>query len=222
MSDLHSNTGGKDGTPSGERRCCVLERRIRSDAPPRTIGRDRGRARQRLSGWLLICVLTLSAVFGPARAASFREYQLKAVFLYNFVNFVTWPEGAFNGPTRPFVIGILGEDPFGSFLEKVVADETFKGRPVILKRSDSPAELTDCQILFISASNRSRLDFILRSVPSRHILTVGDFEGFMEAGGMINLTHADQRVRIEINVQSTRNAGLEVSSKLLRVAKVRN
>ncbi len=220
MSDNHSKTGGKSWTPSGERRSYALERRARSNAPCRTAGRIPGRARRRFSVMLLMCILTLSAVFGQAPAASFQEYQLKAVFLYNFVNFVTWPDEAFGAPDRPFAIGILGEDPFGSFLEKVVADETFKGRTILLKRGDSPDELADCQILFISASNRSRLDSILESLRSRHTLTVGDFDGFIEAGGMINLIHAGQRVRIEINVQTTRNADLGVSSKLLRVAKV--
>ncbi|MCP4691061.1 MAG: YfiR family protein [Desulfobacterales bacterium] len=190
------------------------------EAPCRTPVIPRGGAGRRLAVWMLIGALALTALMGPARAAAFREYQLKAVFLYNFINFISWPEEAFNTPDQPFSIGILGEDPFGSFLEKVVADETFKGQPILLKRGDAPEDLADCRILFIGKSNRDRLSAILKSVSPKHVLTVGDFEGFIEAGGMINLTHADQRVRIEINVQITRNADLGVSSKLLRVARI--
>ncbi len=89
-----------------------------------------------------------------------------------------------------------------------------------MKRRDEIHELADCRILFIGESNRDRLDDVLKSVSPEHALTVGDFEGFIEAGGMINLLHAGQRVRIEINVQTTRKAGLGVSSKLLRVARI--
>ncbi len=205
----------------GERHRRAAERRVRSDAPRQTPC-IRRRVGFRLAAWLLIGALALPAFIGPVRAASFREYQLKAVFLYNFINFVTWPNEALKEPDRPFAIGILGEDPFGAFLEKVVADETFRGRPILLKRSNAVEDLADCRILFFSESNRGRLEAVLKSVSPKHVLTVGDFEGFIRAGGMINLSQADQRVRIEINVQSTRNADLGVSSKLLRVAKVRN
>ncbi len=214
-------TGVKNPSPEGEGRRCVAIKGARSVSRPRTPDFRRG-AGVRLAVWLLIGALALPAFFGPVRAASFHEYQLKAVFLYNFINFVTWPDEAFDEPDRPFTIGILGEDPFGTFLEKVVADETFKGRPILLKRGNSPDELADCRILFIGKSNRGRLDAIFKKVTPGRVLTVGDFEGFIEAGGMINLTHADQRVRIEINVRAIRSTELEVSSKLLRVAKVIN
>ncbi|MCP4694111.1 MAG: YfiR family protein, partial [Desulfobacterales bacterium] len=117
----------KDGSPPGDRRRCAARGSAGSDAARRTGGRTLGRARVRLAAWLLIVALALPAFPGPARTASFQEYQLKAVFLYNFINFITWPDEAFGAPERPFTIGVLGEDPFGSFLEKVVASETFRG-----------------------------------------------------------------------------------------------
>ncbi|MCP4692676.1 MAG: YfiR family protein, partial [Desulfobacterales bacterium] len=140
--------------------------------------------------------------------------------LYNFINFITWPDEAFGAPERPFTIGVLGEDPFGSFLEKVVASETFRGGPIMLARGDAVEGLAHCQILFIGKSNRDRLDAILKRAPPKHVLTVGDFDGFIDAGGMINLVKVGQRVRIEINTRAVGNAGLGVSSKLLRVAKI--
>ncbi|MCP4691467.1 MAG: YfiR family protein [Desulfobacterales bacterium] len=219
MRDVKTISGINNRSPGGERRRCAAEKRVRPDAScPRP--NIRGGVGVRLAVWLLVGALAFPTFTGPVHAASFQEYQLKAVFLYNFINFISWPDETSNEPDRPFSIGILGKDPFGSFLEKVVADETFKGRPIQLKRGDEIRELADCRILFIGKSNRGRLEAVLKSVSPRRVLTVGDFEGFIEAGGMINLIQAGQRVRIEINIQATRNAGLGVSSKLLRVAKV--
>ncbi len=218
--DAKNASGGKERPPSGERRRRAAGRSPRSDAPRRIAGPARSRARSLMAVCSLLIALALPGFPGQPRAASFQEYQLKAVFLYNFINFVAWPDEAFRAADRAFTIGVLGKDPFGSFLEKVVAAETFKGGPILLKRSGSLDDLTDCQILFIGESNRNRLDAILKSVSSRRVLTVGDFDGFIAAGGMINLVHAGQRVRIEINVQAVKNADLSVSSKLLRVAKV--
>ncbi|MCP4694132.1 MAG: YfiR family protein [Desulfobacterales bacterium] len=220
MRDVNCKTRKTNRPPSGERRGCVDGAGVRSEAPRRPAGRFRVRARGRLAVWLLIGALALPTFLEPVRAASFKEYQLKAVFLYNFINFVTWPDEAFQAPERPFTIGILGEDPFGTFLEKVIATETFKGKPVMLKHGDAVQDLAHCQILFIGKTNRGRLDAVLESAPPRHVLTVGDHEGFIKAGGMVNLVHAGQRVRIEINVQRVHGAGLGVSSKLLRVAKI--
>ncbi len=222
MREANVITGGNHRAPWGEGRRCVRKRSGRRGGTGQGARQARGRVRGRRIVWLLIGLLLVSAFSAPVHAASFQEYQLKAVFLYNFINFVTWPDEAFSAPDRPFTIGILGKNPFGSFLEKVVSRETFKGRPILLKRADALDELADCQILFIGKSNRARLGAILESVSPKHVLTVGDFDGFIQTGGMINLTHADQRVRIEINIQTTRNADLGVSSKLLRVAKVRN
>lgn len=82
------------------------------------------------NGWCALLAVLLCLASGPARAQVSREYQLKAVFLFNFSRFTDWPPETFADPAAPLVIGILGKDPFGPFLEEAVRGETINNRPL--------------------------------------------------------------------------------------------
>jgi hypothetical protein len=149
-----------------------------------------------------------------------REYDVKAVFLYNFVSFVEWPDSAFADANAPFVIGVLGTDPFGRVLDEVVASEQAGNRPFVIKRMTRIEDATTCHILFISASEMRRVPEILKRHAGRPALLVGDFPGFAEAGGMVGFRMEGSRLKLDINVEAARAANLTISSKLLRVARV--
>ena len=165
-----------------------------------------------LLGWLL----SAGAMNGQAS----REYDVKAVFLYNFASFVEWPETAFNDQDAPFVIGVLGSDPFGQALDDVIKGERAKGRALLIKRLASVEDVPGCQILFIGASETPRLAQILRQCRGKPVLTVADVPDFAERGGMIGFRTEGGRLRLEINLSQLRGSRLTVSSKLLRVARV--
>src|SRR5690349_20901076 len=65
-------------------------------------------------------------------AAISKEYQIKAVFLFNFAQFVKWPSTAFTHANEPFCIGILGDDPFDAFLDETVRGEKIDGHPLVI------------------------------------------------------------------------------------------
>src|SRR5262249_926438 len=90
-----------------------------------------------------------------------REYQLKAVFLYRFTQFIDWPPSAFATPQTPITIGILGPDPFGSFLDATVRDEKVHNHPLRVQRYQNIQDATNCHVLFISGSEGPRLPKIL-------------------------------------------------------------
>jgi YfiR/HmsC-like len=159
-----------------------------------------------------------AAPLHAARPAPPNEYALKSVFLYNFCRFIEWPESAFSSPNDPLIIGIVGEDPFGTFLKGAVEGETYHGRPIQIEHYRSPREIKRCHILFIGRSETARLDAILEAVAGKSVLTVGETEDFLERGGMIALPADRNRVRLRINPTTLRQATLEVSSKLLRLA----
>jgi hypothetical protein len=168
-------------------------------------------------------MLALLASFAwPARAfaAPTREYQVKAVFLFNFAQFVEWPPGTFADATAPIVIGVLGSDPFGNLLEEAVRGETAQGRHIVVKRSAHPKELEECHILFISAKESGRLRGILAELKGKHILTVGESEGFATSGGIIRFMVDRGKIRLRINVEAARDSQLKLSSKLLRPAQI--
>lgn len=149
-----------------------------------------------------------------------RENQIKADFLLNFAQFVDWPPRAFASPKSPLVVGLLGEDPFGSFLDELARGETVNGRPIVIRRCADPAEARGCQLLFISRSEGSRMRAILSALRGRNILTVGDTALFNRQGGIIRLATENNRIRIKINLTAAQAAGLTLSSQLLARADI--
>jgi hypothetical protein len=170
-------------------------------------------------GWLIMAALLLSSDLNlTGQTAISPEYQVKAVFLFNFAQFVEWPARAFPDAQAPLVIGVLGDDPFGSYLDETVRGEKVNDRPLIVQRYRRPGEIKICHVLFISRSETDRMEQVLASVKGRPILTVSDADDFIVRGGMVRLVTEKNKVRIRINVAAVKAANLKVSSKLLRVA----
>jgi hypothetical protein len=171
--------------------------------------------------WLASAVLLGPSILNSANPPALaKEYEIKAVFLYNFAQFVDWPPDAFADKSAPLVIGILGADPFGSYMDDVVRGETVNGRPYQVRRFAHPEDVTGCHILFISRSESGKLDEILDRLKGKSVLTVGDMDGFSQFGGMIRFVTENNKVRLRINVTAAKSAGLKISSKLLRPAQI--
>lgn len=146
------------------------------------------------------------------------EYPVKAAYLLNFTKFVEWPATAFTNATAPFVVGLVGDDPFGSMLQEAFSGQTVGGRPIVLRRFPVGAKINDCHVLFLSRSARETQEGLLATLQGRPILTVGETEQFLEAGGLINFVLTKERVRFEVNARSAERAGLKLGAKLLGVA----
>jgi len=145
------------------------------------------------------------------------EYEVKAAFLYNFAKFVKWPDEAASGAT--FVIGVLGEDPFGPALEKTLHGKTVLDKTVEVRRFASPEAARDARIVFVSASEKDRLKEILKTLAGSAVLTVGDMDGFADRGGMIAFQLRDEAVRFDINLAAARQNNIVLRSQLLRIAR---
>jgi hypothetical protein len=146
------------------------------------------------------------------------EYEVKAAFLYNFAKFVEWPSSAVQDTTLPFLIGILGRDPFGTILDQLIGPKSVKGKKMLIRRFNDAAGLTYCHLLFISNSERLNLPQILEKLRGATTLIVGEMEGFADSQGMVQFVIKDNRVRFMINVDASEEAGLKLSSKLLNLA----
>jgi hypothetical protein len=168
----------------------------------------------------VVAGLFLAFITMPARAETSREYQLKAVFLFNFAQFTDWSTNAFTNSTAPIVIGILGDDPFGEFIDATVRGETVNGRKLEVQRFRRVEEIQTCHILFISRSEDRRLERIVQALKARPILTVTDIEGPLTRGTMVRLLMENNRIRIRIDMAPVHEAKLAVSSKLLRASDV--
>ncbi len=148
------------------------------------------------------------------------EYQVKAVFVFNFSHFVEWPPQAFASPGEPFVIGILGNDSFGERLDEAVRGEQVNGHPLVVHRFHNAGEIGDCRILFIDRSEADQLGQVLAALNRRSTLTVSEVEDSSRRGVMIQFVTENNRIRLRINVDAARAAGLTISSKLLRPAEI--
>jgi YfiR/HmsC-like len=172
--------------------------------------RQRRRARKSLIIQILCRFLLLSiclhVAFSSTRVraqASIPEYTAKAGFLALFPDYVKWTAST----GGPMSIGILGDDSFGSAMDKL--------KP---KRSKRVEDLKGCQMIFISKSEQPRLEAILASLDGTNILTVGETEGFAKKGGAIGFVVEGDKVRFEINPGAARRAGLGFDLRLLRLA----
>jgi YfiR/HmsC-like len=157
---------------------------------------------------------------GDEKSGGVGEYQVKAAFLYNFTKFTDWPASAFSSTNAPLVIGILGDDPFGPMLDEVVRGEVVRAHPLVVKRLGADEDLRSCQILFISRSEKHRLPALLSQLKGSPVLTVSDASDFAEQGGMVNFRLVQKTVKLEINQAATEAASLQISGKLLKLARI--
>ena len=170
----------------------------------------------------IVALLLFSTIIGTDALSETpvpREYIVKAAFLYNFAKFVEWPEDDFTDDQSPFVLGIFGEDPFGDSLDSIKR-KTVGARKLVIERSQTLEDLKKCHLIFISRSEKNDLDKIIAQLKDLNVLTVSDIEGFALKGGVIGLFTAGNKIRFEINVDSAKRNGLQISSKLLKLAKI--
>ena len=176
--------------------------------------------RRWLGGLLLALVVAVSAEGeGPDRGPP-PEYQVKAVFLFNFAQFVDWPAQAFPEAGAPLVIGVLGEDPFGAYLDELVRNEKIGNRPLVVRRFRGSQDMGECHILFVSRSPAGQFDKLVPELRGRPLLTVSDTENFNRLGGMVRFVTENGKIRLRINVDAAKESGLTISSKLLRWATI--
>lgn len=168
---------------------------------------------------LLVMSLSVSTLaFG--RTLYTGEYEMKAVFLYQLLQFAEWPQKAFADNEHIITIGILGKDPFGNMFKPVEGD-AIDGRRLIIKRFEKGAStksLKACQLLFISSSLGGDLVMVLKSLNEDPVLTVSEVKGFAELGGMVNFVVKKDKLKLEINQGAAERVGIKFRSKLLRLA----
>jgi hypothetical protein len=173
---------------------------------------------------VLRCIYTmlLLSLATPSftQSAISKEYQLKAIFLYNFAQFVEWPLTAFPDEEAPLIIGVLGEDPFGKYLDETIRDEKIDKHNLVVQRFQKPEDVTNCHILFINYKKPDDIKKALVNIKSKATLTVSDFPAFTQSGGIIGFFMDNSKIRIQINLDVAKDSNLTISSKLLRLAEI--
>jgi hypothetical protein len=163
------------------------------------------------TGVAALLTLQTAIAAAPGQGVSL-EYQVKAVYLFNFVKYVTWPAPAQPGP---ITICLAGRNPFGDALEEALRGEQVDRRPLEVRVIVKPTP--GCDVLFVPRDAAAKS--YLQAARGGSTLTVGEEPGFLAQGGMINFFLETGKVRFEIDGEAAERARLRISSHLLRLAR---
>jgi hypothetical protein len=162
----------------------------------------------------------VAVLLSVACAQVYNETEVKAAFLYHFTSYVEYPASAFASPTSPFVVGILGKSAVFNALQEAVRGKTVKGRQVEVRQVSLGEQLRECHLLFIPEGETGNLPKVLAILGATPVLLVGESERFAAKGGVIGFFMEQNRVRFEVNLDSAKRAQLNISAKLLSLARI--
>jgi hypothetical protein len=171
--------------------------------------------RKRLVPALAAFVLAPGAV-GAAEGEAL-EYAVKAAYLSKFGHYVEWPNAAFPPAGNTATLCIAGEDPFGTVLDKAVADQSIAGKSIVVRRLKTVGRDSGCHVLYIGRSDKPSARQLVDAVRGSSVLTVSDTRS-ADAGAVINFVVKDNRVRFDIDEEAAVQNELTLSSKLLSLA----
>jgi len=170
---------------------------------------------------LAIFVVALALTSSSAADAPAEEYRVKGAFLLNFTKFVEWPAPAFKAPGDPILICVLGASPFTPALDQAAHELVVNNRQVTVRPIADVQLAPRCQIVFVPVSERKRARALLEAVRQESVLTVGESDGFIASGGVVEFRVEDSKVRMEISAEAAKKSGLHVSAKLLSLSQSR-
>ena len=176
--------------------------------------------KKKIRGLLLIALLQGCSHILSAQAPFASEYEVKAVFIFNFTQFVEWPSSSFSSAQAPLVIGVLGDNPFGSYLEDAVAGEKAHGHPIVVYYYKNPDEVEACNVLFINQSKSNEMSNIMAKLSGKGVLTISDANGFLQQGGIVRFFTKNNKISLQVNLDAAKSANLDISSKLLRICEI--
>lgn len=167
---------------------------------------------------LALVVLAGALAQASAPEPPAEEYRVKGAFLLNFAKFVEWPAQTFKSPADMIAICVLGANPFTPALDLAAREVVVENRSVTVRQIADAQQARQCQIVFVSVAERKRMRAVLDAVQGGSVLTVGESEGFIAGGGVIEFRLEENKVRMEISVAAAKRAGLHISAKLLSLA----
>ncbi|MBF0225545.1 MAG: YfiR family protein [Desulfobacterales bacterium] len=145
------------------------------------------------------------------------EYTIKSIFIKKIIKYITWPDNSFNSSDNAINLCFVEENEFLDAFD-TLKDKSSKDRPIYLKNYWLSSQT--CHILFINSKNRKLVESILSKVKNMPVLTIGEMEGFVELGGIINFIKESDKIRFEINIDSAKRSGFTISSHLLKLSKI--
>jgi hypothetical protein len=158
----------------------------------------------------------LASFANAAESLQLVEQEIKAGLLYNFLKYTDWPQSA-STSSNALVVCLMGGDPFGGRLQPM-AGRTVNQHVIVIRSISVIENAADCSLLFIHADEKSQWPELHAALMATPMLTVSDFPGFSDSGGMIEFTRIDNRIGVKINTDALATAHLQVEERLLKLA----
>lgn len=144
-----------------------------------------------------------------------QKERYHSIFIYNFSKYVKWPDAQNSGT---FVIGVLGTSAIQNDLKAMAATKQVNGMTIEVKQFSSATEVSDCHILYVSASESAKLNQVLSNTKSKPVLVVTDNPGFAKKGAAINFVEVGGKIKFELSQKNAEANGLKVAGALASLA----
>jgi hypothetical protein len=159
----------------------------------------------------------LLLIRGMASAQDVTEPALKAAFIYNFAKFTEWPVEM--PAAEPLALCVVGDAAVGDALERVVKDRVVAGHGLAVSQRAFAGPQLPCHILYVSGVTVGRAAQLVAGLRDVPVLTISDLDGFTEAGGIAQFFYENGQLRFSVDVGCAKRARLQISSRLLALAK---
>lgn len=164
-----------------------------------------------------LVVALVVAACASAGAAPLDEYGVKAAFVYNFIQFVTWTDARL--PAQgPIVACVLGDSPLARTLG-ALSQQPVKGRQLRVRTTDASSDLDVCHVVFVPAESSARMRELAVRYRGAAILFVSEAQDSPAFDAAINMSVLDNRVVFDINLKAAQAQSLTISSKLMALAR---
>jgi hypothetical protein len=162
-----------------------------------------------------IAILLLLPAVGAAQDVT--EPALKAAYIYNFAKFTEW--SADIPATEPLVMCVLGDAAVGEALQRAVVGRVIVGHRIVTSTVAAGAAKRTCHVLYVAGMTASQAGELVADLQDLPVLTISDIDGFTRVGGIAQLFFEHGQLRFRINLASTKRARIQISSRLLIMAR---
>jgi hypothetical protein len=163
----------------------------------------------------ILLVFSIFITIGTGVAQERPPHEIHAAMLYNFIKYVQWPN---EGEAGEFVVGVIGDDNVFNTLKQWYDGKPKGSKKYVIKKLSSPAESSDCQVVYVGKSKNKDFDTIKSTTAGKSILTITDGNGLGQKGSCINFKVVDGKLKFELNQATVNGSNLKISSQLSSMA----
>lgn len=165
--------------------------------------------------WHPLCALALGVL--PVLAHAVDEAELEAAIVYNILLFAEWPPEAL-AHAAPLRLCVAAGSGLASAM-KMLQGRDLRGSPIETLDLAATTASRPCHAAFVDATAREKNAALLKTMRGSGTLVISDDEQVPHDAAGIVLMRAGTKFVFEVNLQPVRQARVQLSSKLLRLAK---